>query len=367
MNQMKICLISLKIAPDCERTGFEGIYNYLKNEGYDVKLLTGKWNYVLNDPNIIQMNLVKKRFLWMPHFIYNINKYLNRNSFDIIHGNGPKSSIPILFSNYKRFISTIHDLGPFETKFATQSLQKFLIKYIIKKATYITTVSNHTREGLKKFIPSINSKNIHILYNGIDNKFKPYPKDAEKLKKQLKIKGPIILYLGRIAKYKGVEHIIKAYKIAKKTISNLNLIIAGKPDFEMENIYNTWREKNLDIHFLGFISDELVPIYYTMADILIAYSYGSEGFGNTPLESLACGTAVLCSNLKVYREILHDRAIFIPPKNPKILAEKIILVIKDEELRKELIKQGQEIAKKYTWDKVGKRLVDVYQKFLSET
>ena len=71
MDKMKICLISLKIAPDCERTGFEGLYNYLKNNGYNVTLLTGKWNYILNDPNIIQMNLIRKRFLWMPHFIYN--------------------------------------------------------------------------------------------------------------------------------------------------------------------------------------------------------------------------------------------------------------------------------------------------------
>jgi len=360
---MKICLISIKIAPDCERTGFEGIYDYLINKGYDVKLLTGKWNYELADPNIIQYHIPRNRYLWAPEFILRVVKYLNSHHFDIIHGNKPKSCLPILFSNKKRFISTIHDLGPFEAYYTVASLQKILISQIVKKSTFITVPSYHTKTGLKKVMPSISSSKIEVTYNGIDQKFHPYPMEARKLKKKLNIQAPIILYLGRIAKYKGVNDIIKAYKITKKKLTDINLIIAGEPDFEMENIYETWKQKFKDIYFTGFISDNLVPIYYSMADILIAYSSGGEGFGNTPLEALACNTAVICSELDVYKEILDDSAIYVPPKRPDLLSKQIISLLEKVDLKKKKIQKGQQLLKKYTWQAVGKRLEKIYNNF----
>ncbi|TXT63349.1 MAG: GDP-mannose-dependent alpha-(1-6)-phosphatidylinositol monomannoside mannosyltransferase [Promethearchaeota archaeon] len=366
MEDLKICLISIKIAPDCERTGFEGIYDYLIKKGYDVKLLTGKWNYILNDPNIIQYHILKSRYLWAPEFVYRVAKYLNTHKFDIIHGNKPKSSLPILFSNKKKFISTIHDLGPFEAYYALGSLQKLLVSRIVQESTYITVPSYHTKLGLKNVIPKLNLSKIKVIYNGIDKKFHPRPNEAKKLKQKFDLKGPIILYLGRIARYKGVEDIIKAYIYAKKKIKNLTLIIAGKPDFEMQNTYNLWKKKYQRILFTGFIPDDLVPVYYSMADILIAYSSGSEGFGNTPLEALACGTAVICSNLDVYKEILDEKAVFVPVKSPRLLSDQIIYLLENRDAREQLIKKGQEILPKYTWDAMGKRLEKIYFTFNEE-
>ncbi|MFX0153515.1 MAG: glycosyltransferase family 4 protein [Candidatus Hodarchaeota archaeon] len=366
MNKLNICLVSLMIAPDRERSGFEGIYEYLKKQNHNVKLITGKWNIKLDDPNIIQVDLINKRFFWAPQFIINIAKYLRSHNFDIIHGNGSKGTLPILFSNKKRFISTIHDLGPFETKFTTIPIEKYLIKYVVNKATYITTVSNYSKAGIKYYIPKVDLNKIQVIYNGIGDWFKPKPKEAQKLKEKLNIKGPIIFNFGRIASYKGVNDIITAYKNAKKKIPDLNLIIGGAPDFKMKNTYRTWRSQYKDIIFLGYVPEEEVPIYYSMADILIQYSFGSEGFGNTPLEALACGTPVICSSLKVYREILQDNAIIIPPRKPQLLAEAINKLIKDDTLRELLVKKGQEFIKRYTWESVGKKLENLYHKLMMD-
>ena len=364
MKKLKICLVSLTIAPDRERSGFEGIFDYLKRRNHNVKLITGKWNIELDDPDIIQVELMKKRFIWAPQFIYKITKYLRNHNFDVIHGNGARGTFPIIFSNKKKFISTIHDLGPFETKFTTIPMEKYLIKYIVNKATYITTVSNYSKNGIKNYIKGVNSDKIHVIYNGIGDWFKPYPIEAQKLKDKLNIKGPVLFNFGRIANYKGVHDIIKAYRMAKKKIPDLNLIIGGSPDFKMENIYRKWKIQHKDVLFLGYVPEEEVPIYYTMADVLIQYSFGSEGFGNTQLEALACGTSVISSSLKVYREVLQDHAIFVPPKNPQLLAEAISKLVKDDALRERFVKKGQEFIKRYTWDSVGKNLENVYQKFL---
>ncbi|GAG75847.1 unnamed protein product, partial [marine sediment metagenome] len=190
------------------------------------------------------------------------------------------------------------------------------------------------------------------------------PLEANKLKQQLQIEGPIILYIGRIAKYKGVDNIIKAYKIAKKEIPNLNLVMGGKPDFYMEKIYQEWKQKYKDIHFVGFVSEKEIPVYYSMGDVFVTYSYASEGFGLTPIEAIACGTPVICSSMIAYKEVLQNNAIFVPPRNSQQLAKEIVSLLKDDSKREALIKKAQNFIKRYSWDSVGQKLEKVYYKFL---
>lgn len=368
MKRIKICLISLTVSPDSQDGAakvIRALFEYLKKRGHHVKLVTGKWNTELKEPNIIQFKLIKKRFLWAPHFILQVIKFLLTHKFDIIHGNGPKGTLPIILSYQKRFISTIHDLGPFEANFSKIPLEKLLIRFVALKAKYITTVSNFIRKEFKYFIPKIKTNKIFNLYNGIEDKFKPYPDKAQRLKEKLNINGPVLLYIGRITSYKGIEDMITAYKKAKNEIPHLNLVIGGNPDFSMQKKYFEWKAKYKEIYFLGFVPEDEIPYYYSMGDIFITYSYASEGFGLTPIEAIACGTPVICSSISVYKEILQDNAIFVPPKNPSLLANEIINLIKDDEKRSTMIKKAQHFIKRYTWDSVGKKLEEVYEKLLN--
>ena len=367
MEKLNIFLVTLTFAPDTQDGAakfFTGIYNYLKNQGHNVKVITGKWNINLSDPNIIQLNIIPKRFLWFPQFNLSTVKYLRTQEFDIIHGNSPKGILPIILSNQKRFISTIHDLGPFETSFTRIPIEKFIIKLAVERSTYITTCSDFIRKEIKDYIPKVDINTIFNLYSAIEDKYKPLPLEAKKLKQQLQIEGPIILYIGRIAKYKGVDNIIKAYKIAKKEIPNLNLVMGGKPDFYMEKIYQEWKQKYKDIHFVGFVSEKEIPVYYSMGDVFVTYSYASEGFGLTPIEAIACGTPVICSSMIAYKEVLQNNAIFVPPRNSQQLAKEIVSLLKDDSKREELIKKAQNFIKRYSWDSVGQKLEKVYYKFL---
>lgn len=368
MDKLNICFVSLTFAPDAQDGAakfFTGIYNYFKNQGHNVKVITGKWNKEILDPDILQIEIIRRRFFWFPQFNLHTIKYLMKNEFDIIHGNSPKGVLPIILANKKQFISTIHDLGPFETTFTRIPIEKLLIKYAVNKSTYITTCSEFIRREIKYYIPKVAINKIFNLYSAIEDKYKPLPKEAQKLKEELNIRGPILLYIGRIAKYKGVSDIIKAYQIAKKEIPELNLVMGGKPDFYMENTYQEWKQKYKDIYFAGFISEKEIPAYYSMGDIFVTYSYASEGFGLTPIEAIACGTPVICSSMVAYREVLKDHAILVPPRKPKQLAEEIINLLKNDSKRQMLIEKAQEFVKRYTWDEVGKRLEVLYQKFIN--
>ncbi|MFW9879885.1 MAG: glycosyltransferase family 4 protein, partial [Candidatus Thorarchaeota archaeon] len=172
MEKLNICLISLTFAPDSQDGAakfFTGIFNYLKNQGHNVKLITAKWNVQLSDPDIFQINILRKRFFWVPQFNLHAIKYLKSNTFDIIHGNSPKGVLPIILANQKRFISTIHDLGPFETKFTKIPIEKFLIKYSVNKSTYITTCSESISKEIKYYIPHVDANKIFNLYSAIED------------------------------------------------------------------------------------------------------------------------------------------------------------------------------------------------------
>ena len=369
MKKLNICIVSLTIAPDSQDgagKSIRGIFDYLRRKGYNVKLITGKWNIDLNDPDIIQFNIIPKRFLWAPRFLMDALKYINTHNFDIFHANAPKGALPLLLSN-KRFILTIHDLGPFETQFTKIPMEKYLIKFAVRKAKMITTVSNFIKKEIKYYMPKTNIEKIYTHYNGIENHFFPHPQDAVILKKKLNIKGPVLLYIGRIAFYKGVDDIITAFLIAKKSLPDLNLVIGGKPDFQMLTTYEEWKQKYKDIHFVGYIEDQELPSYYSMGDIFITYSYASEGFGLTPVEAIACGTPVICSSMLAYKEILQDNAIFVPPKNPQQLAIEIINLLNDKNKRENLVGKAQKFIEKYTWNSVGKKLEEVYYKYTKKS
>jgi len=368
MKKLKICLISLTISPDSEDGAakfIKGVYKYLKNQGHDVKVITGKWNFDLNDPDIIQVKLIRRSYFWLPQFMLKVRKILKKSNFDIIHLNGPKALTPFLFSNQKRFLATIHDLGPIETKFSIIPIEKILIKLLIKRALILTTCSDFVKYQIKQVFPKTDINKIFNLYSAIESKFIPYHSESMILKRKMGLKEPILLYIGRIAAYKGVPDIIKAYQLAKPQVKNLELVIGGTPDFSMKSTYQDWIKKYPDIKFTGFVSPDEIPIYYSMADIFITYSYASEGFGLTPIEAIACGTPVICSSLKVFKEVLGDNAIFVPPRRPDILAKEIINLIQDDNKRQKLIERSSSYIKKFSWDSVGQKLEDIYHKFLS--
>lgn len=368
MKKLRICLVSLTVSPDSadgEAKVIRALFDYLVDQGHQVKLITGKWNIDIQNKDIIQFKLIRKRFLWTPHFILKVLKYLRNNKFDIIHANSAKAAFPIILAKKKRFITTIHDFTPFETKLTSFPIEKLLIRYVAKKSTYITTVSNYIRQKFRIYVPNLDIDKVFTIYNGIENRFKPNTTESAALKIKMNIIGPVLLYVGRITTYKGVDHIIEAYKSAKKEISNLNLIIGGKPDYLMEKIYESWKTKYKDIRFVGYIAEDEVPIFYSMADIFLTYSQSSEGFGLTPLEALSCGTPVICSSIPVYKEILQNSALFVPPKNPQLLAGKISLLLNDKALRERILKNAQKLVQKYSWDKVGDKLESIYEKFVA--
>jgi len=367
MEKLKICLTTLGFYPDNiggDSKFFSKLYDELLRRGHDLTVLTAQWNEGFNNPKILAIKVPKIRMIWAPKFGLIFRKYLKNNDFDIIYTNGSRGSIPVLLTD-KPYITQIHDVGPFQAKFVKIPGLKWLEKKNAQKSKLITTCSESNVEEISYYMKVPKSK-IFVVLDGIDPIFQPYPQRGKELKEQLKIKGPTILYVGRIAFYKGVEDIIKAYRIAKKEIIDLNLIIGGLPELKMKKIYENWKNNYKDVMFVGKIPEELLPIYYSMADIFTTYSFASEGFGLTPVEALKCGTPVICSNLPAYKSVLKEFAIFVEPRKPELLAQAFINQLKNPDIGIQKVKDASNLLKLYTWENVVDNLENVFRIYLEK-
>ncbi len=365
MEKKKICIISVGVFPDHKDGAakyIRGLFDTLKSRGHSVKMLTGQWDEGFTDPDIIAFKIPKSRIFWVPSFYRKVRKYLKKHDFDIIQVNGSRGYVPLTFSKHK-FITLIHDLGPFEADFVKIPILKWLERRNAQKSDWIITNSNMTKEGIVQFM-NVPAEKISTVYCGYDTDFHPKLDDRDQIRIDLQIEGPTIYYVGRIAFYKGVDQIIEAFYEAKKSIPQLNLVIGGKPTLKMRSVYEEWKQKYPEVQFVGLVKEEEMASYYSMADVFVTYSYASEGFGITPIEAIACGTPVICSTMPAYQEILQDNAIFVERQRPDLLTKAFIEFFQTPEKKSTMMVKASEYIKKYTWDAVTDRVEEVYEAHL---
>jgi glycosyltransferase involved in cell wall biosynthesis len=114
----------------------------------------------------------------------------------------------------------------------------------------------------------------------------------------------------------------------------------------------------------GYISDEDLPVLYSAATAFVFPSL-YEGFGLPPLEAMACGTPVLCSNASSLPEVVGDAALLFDPEEPEAIAEALRTTAKDAALRERLRVEGLRRAAEFSWDRAARETVEVYRRVRS--
>ena len=106
-----------------------------------------------------------------------------------------------------------------------------------------------------------------------------------------------------------------------------------------------------------------LPLVYNAADLFVFPSL-YEGFGLSPLESMACGTPVIASNRSSIPEVVGDAGILVDPLNIDELTEKMVDVLNNEDI-KDLSKKGLERSENFTWEKCAEQTLKVYNDLLN--
>jgi glycosyltransferase involved in cell wall biosynthesis len=163
---------------------------------------------------------------------------------------------------------------------------------------------------------------------------------------------PTVTYFGRLKKYKSVDHLVRAFAIVQKEIPEAKLHFMGRGDF-MPYLQKLAKELNVDKNtsFFGYVSDEDKIKYLGLSHCAVNTSM-KEGWGITNIEANACGTPVISANVPGLKDSVleGESGLLYEYGNINELAEKILLVLKDEELRQKLSEGAVRWAKSFSWD-----------------
>lgn len=207
------------------------------------------------------------------------------------------------------------------------------------------------------------SEHLHVIYLGIHKAFRRILNQdiLSEVRARFGLGSSVtILHVGGSISYKNLEGIIEALVLLPVELRRRVLFIRAGVDFtSAQRDLIERRGLTGQVHFLGQLDLQDLVLLYNVADMLLFPSF-YEGFGWPPLEAMACGTPVVCSDRGSLNEVVGDAVFIVDPENPKAIAEGIERVFEDTRLRETLIERGLERAKRFTWAKTAQQVLKVY-------
>lgn len=291
--------------------------------------------------------------------------------FDIVHlpfftkNTLPNLSIPLVI--------TIHDLIPLYSQEEDPSLKAFLKQKIaeIRKEHWVHCISEATKSALLQYAPHLDPQRIWVIPNGVSSFF--YREDDSSLLERvlnrygLSSETPYIVSLCSIQKRKNLIVSLKAFACIQKELPDLRYLLVGYISYEeRRELFSIISELGISSKVIvtGYLPDTIVRTLYSGAKAFLFPSL-YEGFGLPPLEAMACGVPVICSNTSSLPEVVGDAGFLVDPHDVQGFADSIFRLISDESLWFFYSKKGIERAARFTWKFTAEKLVKMYKTILS--
>jgi alpha-maltose-1-phosphate synthase len=252
-------------------------------------------------------------------------------------------------------------------------------------ADVIIAVSNDTKQDITRLF-DVDPARVQVIHNGVDvEEYRPV-KSTDALKRHgIDPARPYLLFVGRIARQKGIIHLVRAIQFMDTDFQIV--LCAGAPDTpeiaaEMQEAVKEAKAKRSDILWIEEMLDRgaIVELYAHAAVFCCPSIY--EPFGFINLEAMACGTAVVASAVGGIKEVVVDgeTGFLVPvkqmqespfePLNPKKfsrnLASRINQLMRDRQLREKFGRAGRRRAKEhFSWSGIARETIELYQSLLS--
>jgi glycosyltransferase involved in cell wall biosynthesis len=269
-----------------------------------------------------------------------------------------------------RRIVTIHDAFTFVHPDSHNRLDNWRYRYQLPAAAWradvVLTVSECSRRDLIDHL-GLAAERVHVIAEGVAPQFQPVADGAERkaILTRYGIKRPYMLYVGGINARKNIARLFEAYARVREHRPDITLVVGGQRQWQTQEIEATFQRLNImhHVHFTGYVHDADLPALYSAAELFVFPSL-YEGFGLPPLEAMACGTAVVTSNLSSLPEVVGDAALTVNPYEVGELAAAIKRVLEDEGLRVHLRRRGIERAAQFTWQRTARETLAIYEQVL---
>jgi glycosyltransferase involved in cell wall biosynthesis len=257
-------------------------------------------------------------------------------------------------------ITTIHDVSFFvEPEWFRPMDRNMLQKFVpssARRARFVLTVSNTSREHIERYIPGIEDK-IVVTPNACNPAIVPIPREeaVAQVGRELGVDGPFLLTVGTRAPRKNMNLVAAAADRLPKEVPH-SLVVSGKEG---------WGEEKLGLRAraVGYVTDAQLAALYSAADLYLAPSL-YEGFGITILEAFTCGCPVLCSDGGAQPEVAGKAAMIMRGSDAREWAAAIVGLLKDTARLDSMRELGRRRAERFSWKDMARRTADVYREVM---
>jgi len=297
-------------------------------------------------------------------------RLLYKYDLDLMHF--PHFNVPIFY--FRKFVVTIHDLILIHFPTVRSStLSPFLywikflgyktvIKSAIRRSSRIIAVSNFTKNDILANYKSVPEEKIKVTYEASEDFCMLSPNKDKEILARYGIMKPYIMYVGNAYPHKNLERLVLAYKKLKKKKKDLKLVFVGNEDYFYRRLKEmVKKEKAGGIIFVGYVPDYELDTFYHNAEAFIWPSL-YEGFGLPPLEAMAKGTPVISSDHPCMKEILESSAYYFDAENIDNIVSSTEKVLENKNLRRELTDKGYKQIEKYSWKRMARETLEIYEK-----
>ncbi len=288
---------------------------------------------------------------------------------DLIHS---PDFIPPLHNRIPAVI-TVHDLAfLLYPNFVTADSARYYgqTELAVRRTSRIIAVSNATRVDLVRLLGAPESK-INVIYEAADPQYRPMARPEARaclLRAGVSTPERFLLFVGTIEPRKNLGTLLRAYRQLRQLYEvRCPLVLAGASGWLFDDVHALVEKLDLweHVHFTGMIpSTEAMRALYNLADLLVHPAY-YEGFGLPPLEAMACGTPVLCSNAGSLPEVTGGAALLAPPEDVEAWTVAMHRLLHDAALRQELRHKGLTRAASFSWQAAARETLETYRQVMA--
>jgi len=303
------------------------------------------------------------RIFTIPIDTWLVKRKINELNPDIVHVQGthyPYNFIAGKLSKMFPTILTVHGVMAIEYKF-NKGLNYFgvFISYLLEKYSFSKIKQIIVCSPIiKDIIIKKSDAEIYVIPNGINTdtmcNIKPFKS----------VNYPSLIYFGLLEKIKGVDILLMALVLIKNQFPDIQLYIAGNGS-QGDYLRQLTKKLNIEnnVNFLGYVNGKEKYAYIKSADVFVVPSR-YESFGIAILEAMACESSIIASNVGNIPYLLENDLLGLKfvSGNVDELAEKIIYLLKNTNLREKMGKESLKISENYKWNKIAKNTSDIYKK-----
>lgn len=285
----------------------------------------------------------------------------------------PAHVIPFSWADFLRIgkrlppsVVTIHDLGylhfPDAHTWQQQSYLNWSTRWSTSIADKVIAVSEATATDIQTFYGT-SAQKIAVIYEAATNpQPQPSAQQIAETRRRYSLDRPYAFYVGTIQPRKNLRRLMEAYaQLCRRKKANFELVLGGGEGWMSQLLYELADSISDQIHLLGYVNDDDLPALMAGAQFFCLPSL-FEGFGLPVLEAQYYGTPVMTANNSSLPEVAGDAAILVDPMDVDAIAQTMLQLSQDEDLRQRLIAAGHENVKRFSWEKAAQETLAVLEK-----